>query len=198
MNIFAIPVVAIIFSLFLNGCSQTTIMLADSNGEKNAVVLTTDAGELIIDKPYQIAKITSKKSKPVLDTQTSVAEIKEKFTSTINVTPKKPVSILLYFKHGTSDLTAESIKKLPEVRKRVDERQPCDVNVIGHTDTSGNEKYNIRVSLKRAQVIETWLRKQNMNIQTINVESYGESDLLVKTKDGVSERRNRRVEILIR
>ncbi len=87
---------------------------------------------------------------------------------------------------------------LPKIEQAINDRIPCDVNIIGHADSTGSKEYNINLSLKRARQVRQWLYNLDLNISTIIVESYGEEDPLIPTADGVPEPRNRRVEILVR
>lgn len=95
-------------------------------------------------------------------------------------------------------LTEESEKLFTLIEQSIKERTPCDVNIIGHADRAGSTHYNITLSLNRAKSVHTWFSKQSLDIRAITVESYGEEDPIIPTKDGVSEPKNRRVEILIR
>jgi len=42
------------------------------------------------------------------------------------------------------------------------------------------------------------LRKRHIDVIDLRVSSHGERNLLIKTRDGVSEPRNRRVEVSVR
>lgn len=177
---------------------STTIVLIDNNKVQNAVIVKTDAGSTVINKPGQYVNISSKDKAPTQVKTMSDEEIKKRFESAIQATPLHPTNVLLYFKAGTNDLTEESIAKLPEVMEKIQKRMPCDVNVIGHTDTEGSNEYNVKLSLKRAYKVKDLISAKNMDLQNLKVESYGENDLLIKTADNVSEPKNRRVEILIK
>jgi hypothetical protein len=71
------------------------------------------------------------------------------------------------------------------------------VAVIGHTDTAGSADYNLDLSLRRAEIVANELIRQGVPATDITTLGRGEEDLLVATADGVSEPRNRRVEILV-
>ncbi len=182
----------------MNNPAATTVVLVDNNKDHNAIVVKTQKGSVVIDKPYHYVELTSPEAPPSKVEVISKSEIDEKFKTALKSLPPKPVSILLYFKNNSNELTDESKAKLPEILKIIKSRMPCDITVIGHADTKGKEEYNVKVSLKRAQTVKKWILSKNVNLNSLKVESYGESDLLVKTPDNVSEPRNRRVELLIR
>lgn len=95
-------------------------------------------------------------------------------------------------------MTKKSAGKLSEILQMIKDRMPCDISIIGHTDTKGRALYNEKLGLKRAKYIKNWILSSNPNLNNLKAESYGESDLLVQTKDNVSEPKNRRVEIFIK
>lgn len=70
------------------------------------------------------------------------------------------------------------------------------INVTGHTDASGSEVYNMRLSEARALTIRDALISNGVDAAAITLRSRGETELAVPTPDGQRERRNRRVEIV--
>ncbi len=178
--------------------SKTIIVLSDNQKDHNAIVVQTDAGKRVIDKPGEYVALVKKDKKPSKIMKMSKEEIKKRFENVIKALPPKPVHIYLYFKNGTSKLTESSLEKLPDVYRLIKERMPCEVDIIGHTDTKGSQKLNMRLSLKRAKGIKRLILSQKPDLKNLRVEGYGESDLVVPTKDNVSEPKNRCVEIFIR
>ncbi len=71
------------------------------------------------------------------------------------------------------------------------------INVTGHTDASGSEIYNMRLSEARALAIRDALISNGVDAAAITLRSRGETELAVQTPDGQRERRNRRVEIVL-
>lgn len=177
---------------------SSTIVLADNGKDHNAIVVSTEAGKVTVDKPGGYVSLTSKTKAPSEVKKMSDEQINKKFKNVIKSMPLKPISILLYFKSGTNELTDESKAKLPEILKGIQERMPCDINIIGHTDTQGSLEYNANLSLQRANSVKEWIEENQIEAKSIKVETYGETDLLIPTADNVSEPRNRRVELLIR
>ena len=60
----------------------------------------------------------------------------------------------------------------------------------------GAAKYNLGLSLKRAQSIAGWFRKNGLRI-AIAFEGFGEQALRVATPDNTDEPRNRRVDYIL-
>jgi len=72
------------------------------------------------------------------------------------------------------------------------------IHVVGHTDTTGSDEYNMRLSASRAASVATYLSSQGVPSQRVRQEGRGEREPLVRTADNVNEPRNRRVDIVIR
>jgi outer membrane protein OmpA-like peptidoglycan-associated protein len=72
------------------------------------------------------------------------------------------------------------------------------VSIVGHTDTTGTRDYNFRLGLRRAERVRGRLQAVGAAPTELTVESHGEDNPLVPTGDGVSEPRNRRVEVTVR
>jgi hypothetical protein len=71
------------------------------------------------------------------------------------------------------------------------------VTVTGYTDTSGSATYNLGLSQRRAEIVAEELEREGVPATSIVTVGRGEENLLVPTADGVSEPRNRRVEIVV-
>jgi OOP family OmpA-OmpF porin len=69
--------------------------------------------------------------------------------------------------------------------------------LTGHTDRAGPEDYNMKLSLRRAEAVRAVLLDKGVDSSLISVAARGESEPAVPTADGVAERANRRVEILL-
>ena len=190
--------VVMFFASVTHTAHQTTVVLVDNGKSHNAIVVKTDKGSVVIDKPNRYVKITSKTKAPSKVETMSKSEIKKKFATVIKAAPLPPVDINIYFKRNSSELTKESKGKLPEILKMIKKREPCVISIIGHTDTKGSKEANEKLGLKRAEYVKNWILSTKAKIDNIEVKSYGESDLLIPTKDNVSEPRNRRVEIFIK
>ncbi|MDA9742266.1 OmpA family protein [Pelagibacteraceae bacterium] len=67
--------------------------------------------------------------------------------------------------------------------------------VVGHTDTKGTEKYNLSLSIKRAEVVKEILINYGIQQSSIKILGKGEESLAVNTPDDTKQPANRRVEI---
>ncbi len=67
--------------------------------------------------------------------------------------------------------------------------------VVGHTDTKGTNKYNLSLSIKRAEVVKEILINNGIEQSNIKILGKGEESLAVDTPDDTKQPANRRVEI---
>jgi outer membrane protein OmpA-like peptidoglycan-associated protein len=89
-----------------------------------------------------------------------------------------------------------SLAKIREAVDRHVELGAIKLYIAGHTDTVGKAKYNLDLSLRRAQAIAGWFRKNGLALP-IAYEGFGEQALRVPTPDNTSEPRNRRVDYIL-
>ena len=203
MNLPTIQTNTLLLALLLiifTGCSQktTVVLLPDPDGEVGHITVTTDVGSIDISQAGDASTISSKDSLPSPPKQLTKDELDAEFSGVLATLPSQPVHIILYFKQGTTELTAESTKKLPAILTSIKQRSSQDIGVIGHSDTAGNSEYNLQLSTQRALAISHLLVKYGVNKNHIKTTSHGEENPLVKTADNVHEARNRRVEVVIR
>lgn len=124
------------------------------------------------------------------------APVEEPFDVDANAPMKAENAVyLVFFDFDSATLTSGANGILDSVAQEVNGRQIHILNAVGHTDTSGSKTYNRRLSLKRANAVRDGLIARGVDANLINVDSRGESELMVDTADGVREPANRRVEI---
>jgi len=191
--------VILILMLFLVSCAKTTVvLLPDSDGKVGKVSVSTSKGTELLTEANHYTKSSSMNSKPAKAKIMEKEEMETVFRSAIATMPKPPVSFLLYFKSGSDILAPESKELVKDVVLSIKERIPCNISIIGHSDTVGAEKYNIKLSLTRAEKIKKLLVSSGVPEEMIKVSSHGEQDLLVETGDNVNEPKNRRVEVMVK
>ena len=71
------------------------------------------------------------------------------------------------------------------------------IDVTGHADRAGSRPYNQRLSRRRANAVKRNLISNGVPEKDIIIYARGERDNLVPTRDGVRQRPNRRVEIVL-
>ena len=102
----------------------------------------------------------------------------------------------LYFVEGTTQLAPESAATFEALRGAITPNS--DVQITGHTDTTGDPAANDALSLARASEVRAALVQQGLPVANARVTGRGQRELKVPTGPGVSEPANRRVEVIVR
>ncbi len=187
--------------LFITSCCATPknvfVLMPNPNGTVGQITVQNKGGQQVIAKAGMAVKVQNAKTPPLPPEPMKKQEIEKIFGSAMTSIPLSPVRFNLYFKSGGTKLTDASQALLPKIIATVRKRMPCDIRIIGHTDTVGNAEKNWKLGLKRAERIKGVLVRLGIDPSRIVVASHGEKDLRVPTPDNVSEPKNRYVEILI-
>jgi len=71
------------------------------------------------------------------------------------------------------------------------------LEITGHTDDVGNQKYNQKLSERRAKAVADYLIESGIDPERIENRGYGETRPLVENRDDKSRAKNRRVEFIL-
>lgn len=108
-----------------------------------------------------------------------------------------PVSFIVYFEFDRSNLTPEAVSRID---RAVEDAKSCNYNVVnveGHADKSGNPRYNIGLSQRRAGIVRDQMVSRGVDASLISLDAFGEARPAVDTPDGRKEPLNRRTEVRI-
>lgn len=72
-----------------------------------------------------------------------------------------------------------------------------EVRVVGHTDNTGTDQVNDRLSLDRAQSVKNYLVTRGVNAQAVQVAGRGEREPVADNTTEAGRAKNRRVEIFL-
>ena len=111
--------------------------------------------------------------------------------------PEPARTYLVFFDWDRADLTTRARQIVAEAATASTHVQTTRIEVNGYTDLSGTAAYNQRLSVRRAQSVESELVRDGVARGEISIHGFGESKPLVPTAKGVREPQNRRVEIIL-
>ena len=99
------------------------------------------------------------------------------------------------FEFDSAKLTADSTASLGEAVQILKRHSDLKVEIAGHTDSQGNDDYNMGLSKRRAQAVADYLVANGAKAANVFVKGYGETDPVADngTKEGRAA--NRRVEL---
>ena len=117
--------------------------------------------------------------------------------STPPTPPEVAKTYLVFFDWDRADLTSRARQIVAQAAAASTHTQTTRIDVNGYTDLSGTAAYNQRLSVRRAQSVESELVRDGVSRGEISIHGYGESNPLVPTAKGVREPQNRRVEIIL-
>ena len=103
----------------------------------------------------------------------------------------------ILFAFDKSDLNANSNENLDKLNTILIKYPDTDIEIQGHTDNSGTDKYNMALSKRRASSVSSALNKNGIASNRLKTKGYGESapNYTNETEEGRAQ--NRRVEFLI-
>jgi peptidoglycan-associated lipoprotein len=105
----------------------------------------------------------------------------------------------VHFGIDSSQLSDEAKAALDEFASQLKEQNKnVYLEIQGHTDSTGDESYNEKLGLGRAEAVRNYLNKAHqIPLHRMNVISYGESEPIAdnKTREGRSQ--NRRVTLVV-
>lgn len=111
--------------------------------------------------------------------------------------PSAPSNYLVFFDWNQATITPVAHDIIVRAAGAAKNGQKARIDLTGHTDRSGTDAYNMKLSMARAEAVKTELARQGISADIVTVSAKGEADPLVKTDDGIREPQNRRVEIII-
>jgi OOP family OmpA-OmpF porin len=117
-----------------------------------------------------------------------------------DVDPNEPMAVenakyIVFFDFDKHVLNTGAQSILDAAADEIKRRQLNGVRIVGHTDTSGSQSYNTKLSQKRTSAVIEGLKARGIDASLLSSDYKGENELLVETADGVREPANRRGEI---
>lgn len=101
------------------------------------------------------------------------------------------------FDFDKSNLTPDSKTTLDKLVAVLDKYPDTNIELQGHTDNTGDEKYNQALSEKRAKSVGGYLKTKGVGQKRVTVKGFGESIPKYDNTTESGRSKNRRVEFLI-
>ncbi|MCD9518582.1 OmpA family protein [Photobacterium phosphoreum] len=120
-----------------------------------------------------------------------VAEVVEATTVQL-----EPISVEMPFSFDSNELSAQDKQRLEPIAQRLVNFPEAQLVVIGHSDSTGAEAYNQKLSEERALTVATYLTKQfNIDPSRVSAEGRGELDPAATNDTTEGRAENRRADV---
>lgn len=108
----------------------------------------------------------------------------------------------ILFLPNSSEMNPSSQESVDSLVNLLSENKNIRFEISCHTDSRGNDEYNMELSQKRAQTLVDYLIKRGIASQVLSPKGYGESRLINHCRNKVrcsssQHQENRRVELII-
>jgi outer membrane protein OmpA-like peptidoglycan-associated protein len=101
----------------------------------------------------------------------------------------------IYFKTNSDQLKQESYKPLNQIAEVMTEYPDSRFKIEGHTDSKGNDNYNLSLSEKRSKSVHSNLTEKYISSVRLSSKGYGEVQPIATNDTESGRQKNRRVEI---
>ena len=101
------------------------------------------------------------------------------------------------FDTGRADIKPSMRPILDQFASGLAQQPNTEVRIIGHTDSTGSDELNNRLSLERAQATKNYLVARGVNANMVMVAGRGEHEPVADNTSDAGRARNRRVEIFM-
>ncbi|WP_057938368.1 OmpA family protein [Algoriphagus resistens] len=103
----------------------------------------------------------------------------------------------LMFPVDKSELSEASKQNLTDLAETLKKYEDTNVLVEGHTDNTGSDDYNLKLSERRAYSVEDFLTANGIAKNRMEITAYGEMQPIATNETSEGRQQNRRVEVAI-
>ena len=103
----------------------------------------------------------------------------------------------ILFDVDKADVNPSAQNNLQGLAKSLQENPETNVLILGHTDNTGADTYNMDLSVRRAEAVKTYLATNSVDISRMSTLGKGDSEPIAENNSDDGRAQNRRVEIVI-
>jgi outer membrane protein OmpA-like peptidoglycan-associated protein len=178
---------------------KSNVIGSQISNEKGEVIYDVDCEKVYIIEAYKDGYMTEKI--PLAKFVGGVI--------TVNVTIK-PIDVIvteteiilnpIYFDFNKSNVTKQGAEELDKLVYVMSQNEKLKIYVKSHSDSKGDDKYNLNLSDKRAKATVQYVISKGIDPARISGKGYGETELKIDCKNKCNEEQNainRRSEFLL-
>jgi outer membrane protein OmpA-like peptidoglycan-associated protein len=91
----------------------------------------------------------------------------------------------IYYDFNSADIQQSSVEKLDKIIEALQQNSSLKLNITSHTDSKGEDSYNLNLSQKRAQKVMDYFILQGIDKSRLVAKGVGESKILNRCKNDV-------------
>jgi len=103
----------------------------------------------------------------------------------------------VYFDFNKANLRADSYTGLKELYNTMKKKDKMVIEIAGHTDNVGTDKYNLKLSQSRADNVRNYLIQKGIDLTRLIAKGYAAAQPIAGNDTEINRQKNRRVEIRI-
>jgi outer membrane protein OmpA-like peptidoglycan-associated protein len=103
----------------------------------------------------------------------------------------------LHFASARASILKSSYSELNELVQYLKLKPSINIEISGHTDSDGDEKANMELSLKRANAVKQYLTNNGISSSRITIKGYGETRPITNNMSEQGKAKNRRTEVRV-
>jgi len=121
----------------------------------------------------------------------------KKYVNVVVTETKIEIKQTVYFDTNKATIKKVSFGLLNEVAQALKDNPKIKVEVGGHTDSQGNDNFNLKLSQNRANSVRKYLIAQGIAADRMTAKGYGENVMIADNRTADGRAQNRRVEFVI-
>ncbi len=142
---------------------------------------------------YYVDDVLVKKSPPFLP-----VPVKPDDLSLVKLEKGKTIQLKnIYFEFDKDELMPRSTVELNKLLKIMRDHPKLSIEIVGHTDSYGNDAYNLDLSKRRAQSVINFLTQNKISATRLKARGEGENNPVAGNNTDEGRAQNRRVEFIV-
>lgn len=152
------------------------LVLAREDGELISKLVVTDDGFSYSLIPTELIKLAKEKAE---DTELVLKDFGNSAESEIVVLQN------IYYDKNSANFKSQSVKGLDKIVKAMQQNLSLNVSIYSHTDSQGDDAYNLKLSQNRALNVLEYFVAKGINKSRITAKGMGETQILNRCKNNV-------------
>jgi len=120
-----------------------------------------------------------------------------KFSIGVDTVYEQVYTLNVYFDHDKAMLKPTSHTALDELHAKLKGSSSMTIEIAGHTDSEGNDEYNLKLSKRRSNAVRTYLLKKGIEPKRVMSKGYGEKQPVADNSTEAGRQMNRRTEVRV-